>query len=587
MGKNLAVENSEVIALIQAPVSERYRETLQTLLGCAPAHLEIRALRQLGVWGALQAARRLAPARLVIPVEDVSALYTLPVLQMVGAITRARTLLIATPEGQLRAFTRLSLVPRAFDFAVSALLNAGSAINAWLRLRGLLRRERIRGTLRQSQRTLYLNGNLWFGVKAGGSVGHVAGVVNGLQRRGYEIRYASCSPGPLLAETVRYVPLKPQGVLAVPLELNSYRYNARMVRQLRRHLARQPADFIYQRMSLANFAGVELSRRFAIPLVTEYNGSEVWAQQHWGLPLDYAALATRAEDTMLRHSHLVVTISEVLRLELIGRGVAPERIVMYPNCIDPSVFDPERFAPAAVAALRARYRIAPEALVATFVGTFGRWHGVDVLAGVIRSLLEQEPEFLERSRLHFLLVGDGIKMSEVRKILDHPLAARYVTLAGLVPQHEAPLYLAASDILLSPHVQNPDGSPFFGSPTKLFEYMAMGKAIVASDLDQIGEVLKNSLRVNNLPPGPVPPGDSRVAVLCQPGSAAELIAALRFLVDSPQWRPALGRSARAVALAQYTWDRHVAEVLAGMERVLDTASEPVSGRAARPQEDAG
>ena len=51
--------------------------------------------------------------------------------------------------------------------------------------------------------------------------------------------------------------------------------------------------------------------------------------------------------------------------------------------------------------------------------------------------------------------------------------------------------LAACDVLASPHMGNPDGTRFFGSPTKLFEYMAMGRAIVASDLEQIGEVLEH------------------------------------------------------------------------------------------------
>jgi glycosyltransferase involved in cell wall biosynthesis len=574
-GTDLAVENSDVIALIQAPVSERYRETLRGLLGVAPASIEVRALRQLGVWGALRAMRQIAPARLVIPVEDANALHTLPVLQMLAAVTRARSLLVSTPEGQLCAFTRWSLVPQALAFGASAVLNACSALRARWRLRALRAQPLIRGMLGPAHRVLYVNGNLWFGVKAGGSIGHVAGVVNGLVRRAYHIRYASCSPGPLLAASVGYVPLQPQRVLSVPLELNGYRYNARMVRQLRRHLSANPADFIYQRLSLSNFAGVELSRRFGVPLVTEYNGSEVWAQQHWGRPLDYAALATRAEEVMLRHSHLVVTISEVLRLELVGRGVPAERIVMYPNCIDPAVFDPARFASPETSALKARLGIPADALVATFVGTFGRWHGVDVLARAIRSLLEQDVAFLDSSRLHFLLVGDGMKMAEVRAILEHPLAVKYVTIAGLVPQHEAPLYLAASDLLLSPHVENPDGSPFFGSPTKLFEYMAMGKPIIASDLDQIGEVLRHSVRVGQLPDDPPPSSDSHVAVLCQPGNPADIIAALHFLAANPGWRASLGRSARAVALDGYTWDRHVAEILAGMDRVLQkTTAQP-------------
>jgi glycosyltransferase involved in cell wall biosynthesis len=275
---------------------------------------------------------------------------------------------------------------------------------------------------------------------------------------------------------------------------------------------------------------------------------------------------------MLQHSHLVVTISEVLRRELVERGVEPQRIVTYPNCIDPGVFDPARFAPAELGALRARLGLAPDALVATFIGTFGRWHGVDVLARAIRRMLEEDQPFLERARLHFVLVGDGLKMQEVRDTFDHPLASRYVTLTGLVPQREAPLYLAASDVLLSPHVENPDGTPFFGSPTKLFEYMAMGKAIIASDLDQIGEVLVNALRIGALPAEPPAPHESRIAVLCRPGSTPDIVDALHFLADNPQWRACLGRNVREAALAKYTWDRHVEEILNGVERVAHLAS---------------
>ena len=75
--------------------------------------------------------------------------------------------------------------------------------------------------------------------------------------------------------------------------------------------------------------------------------------------------------------------------------------------------------------------------------------------------------------------------------------------------------MAACDLLASPHVPNSDGTPFFGSPTKLFEYMAMGKGIIASDLDQIGEVLEHD----------------HTAWMVKPGDAESLMLGLKTMID--------------------------------------------------------
>jgi glycosyltransferase involved in cell wall biosynthesis len=184
----------------------------------------------------------------------------------------------------------------------------------------------------------------------------------------------------------------------------------------------------------------------------------------------------------------------------------------------------------------------------------------------IAKLIRAHADWLKANRVVFVMVGDGVKMPAVKRALSEVEGAEFYRLVGLVPQPEAPGYLAASDILLSPHVENADGTSFFGSPTKLFEYMAMGKAIVASRLDQIGHVLDGSLDAAGLPKSFDSSTDA-VGVLGKPGDVSQLIDGIRFCVENPNWRVKLGANARARALARYTWQHHVDAILKGLERV--------------------
>ena len=121
----------------------------------------------------------------------------------------------------------------------------------------------------------------------------------------------------------------------------------------------------------------------------------------------------------------------------------------------------------------------------------------------------------------------------------------YVTFTGIVSYKEISKYLASCDILVAPHVPNSDGTPFFGSPTKLFEYMAMGKAIVASNMDQIGEVLENK----------------RTALLVVPGDVNSLSYGIIELIQKEDLRNTLGRNAREEVIRKYTWEQNVQKLL--------------------------
>ena len=555
--------------LTHSPLSRDFQSRLAVLVPPDALKLSIGELRQRPFLQMLKYLRSLQVNRLFLPIEDENGAVLLPVLQLLASIVPARCIYLVASDMRLQSLSRMAAIGAMFKLIYASTAARASVLRARREIAGLLKEDRIVVGMPSEQNVLYLNANLWFGVKAGGSVGHISGVVNALLQKGCAVNFATAGGHLLVSDKAVFTALRPPANFGFPWEINYYRFHFDVVLQIRRLMAQHRFDFIYQRMSIANYSGVALSRLFGVPLIIEYNGSEVWVARNWGRPLREQVLAEQVEEANLLHADLVVTISDVLRDELLARGLPAARIVSYPNCIDPAIFNPARFSAQEISEVRHRHNIPSDAVVVTFIGTFGQWHGAEILAHAIKQLIDNHQAWVAAKKVHFLMVGDGLKMPEVRSVLGVHAAGPQVTLAGLVPQQEAPLYLAASDILSSPHVSNADGSRFFGSPTKLFEYMAMGKAIVASDLDQIGVVLAKSLKAEQLPHDDLTSGseNASLALLCEAGSAVQHAAGIRFLVDNPNWRECLGRNARREALGRYTWRHHVEAILAGLANI--------------------
>ncbi|MBU2604949.1 MAG: glycosyltransferase [Alphaproteobacteria bacterium] len=519
----------------------------------------------------LRQLRSLGADRVLIPLEDENSGALLPLLSALAAVCDAQVLEVVDPNLQRRRLRRTAALGSLLQSGLASGAGAIAVVRCWWELGHILRRDRQEAAAADGE-VVYLKTNLWFGIKAGGSVGHVSGVINAILRRGLGVEVLAVERPVMIHDAATYKPVAPPSVYGVPSEVNLYRFQRSFHQQASRILKTHRPSFIYQRLSIGNYVGVQLARAFGVPLVIEYNGSEVWVQKNWGISLKLGALALRAEEACLRHAHVVVTISDVLRNELVERGVEPRRIACYPNCIEPEIFDPERFSVDEISALRRGYGIAGDAKVITFIGTFGMWHGVDVFARSIVELVHSHRDLLERTKAHFLLIGDGQKLPEVQKILSAEGVDRVVTLTGLVPQHLAPLHLAASDVFVSPHVANADGSQFFGSPTKLFEYMAMARPIIASDLEQIGQIFAGSPQVSELKSGGDLPADA-VALMAKPGSVPDLVRGITLLLENPDWGAILGKASRNEALTKYTWDDHIALIFDTLREVTSPKPE--------------
>ncbi|MFN8094495.1 MAG: glycosyltransferase [Vicinamibacteria bacterium] len=546
-------------ALVISPTSATPadREFFVARLGPGTAFTDLAGLRRSGV----RSLRR-CPARTVVaaapPAEiDLFADYLVALAFLVPGARRERQVPPGDPvrlgvPDLLRACLRVA----AGLFAGAAAL-AANAARAGL----LAPARRPARHAAEARRCLYLKPTLSFGSSVGGSVAHVAGVANALARAGISVRLLSAQEQPLVDPPCVQRVVPPRFLISFPFEVNSHRYQSIFLRAAREEAARERPDFVYQRYALNDLSGALLAEALGTPLVLEFNGSEVWAQRHWGEPLRFGRLAEAIERASLRRADLVVVVSQPLVDQAVSLGADPGRVLFYPNGIDPRAFDPARFGPEERRAARKALGVPADADLLTFVGTFGTWHGTDVLALAIRRLIEEDRAWLESRRAHFLFVGDGARGPRVREILGADVGGPFVTLAGVRPQAETPATLAASDVLLSPHVPNPDGTPFFGSPTKLFEYMAMAKPIVASDLDQIGWVLKG-WRPGEPPPEKGTRGRTCASVFTEPGSVDSLVAGLRQAVEMPAPdRQALGAEARRLVVESFTWDRNVAAVL--------------------------
>lgn len=550
------------IIMTAYPLSASFESKVCKLLGGSAQTVSVAQLRSQGIGGLIRQLWSMRVSTLALPIEEENATALLPVLKLLAAFTRSQSICIVHPDLRYVAVSRWQIALDGLHFLSASISCLWTAYRANRELTALLQKTRVAArTFATTGSVLYLKTNLWFGIKAGGSVGHIAGVINGLHRLGYRVTFASAEPPVMLDSGIKFLPVKPPTAFGMPYELNNYRFQESFLNAMESYKGIPSVNLIYQRLSAANYLGVILSRHYRLPLVVEYNGSEVWVAKHWGRGMRFQKLAEMAEDAMLRHAHLIVTVSEALKADLIERGVEANRIVMYPNCIDPCIYNSDRYSADELQNLRKTLEIPDDSVLVTFVGTFGQWHGAEKLAEAIAYLWETKKYKLPTEKLHFLLVGDGLTKQTVERIVNEAGADEICTFTGLIPQSETPKYLAASDILVSPHVQNPDGTKFFGSPTKLFEYMAVGKAIIASDLEQIGEILRNSIRIDSQETEEEISKNGRVALLVAPSDANELSAAIVKVAENRLLMNALGDNAKKLAIEKYTWATHVKKIV--------------------------
>ena len=317
-------------------------------------------------------------------------------------------------------------------------------------------------------------------------------------------------------------------------ELLEFAYTAKAYRRLAREAASFRPDVIYERYNLFAPAGVWYARRHGQPLLLEIN-APLYEERltHNGLAL--RGLARWTEKVCWTKADHVLPVTEVLAGMVEEAGVPRGKITVIPNGVDR-----RRFLPLSDPDLaKSRLGLAGKTVLG-FVGFVRDWHRLE---RVIDWLAKADPD----DPRHLLLIGDGDVLPALLHDAEQKGVRQRITTTGIVSRDHLGDHLAAIDIALQP------GVSAYASPLKLFEYMVMGKAILAPDTANLREVLTHG----------------QDALLVPPDDDQAFAAALDQLVHDADLRARLGDGAALRIIdGDYLWQSNAERVLALAEQAI-------------------
>ena len=228
----------------------------------------------------------------------------------------------------------------------------------------------------------------------------------------------------------------------------------------------------------------------------------------------------------------IVVITKGLKDELVRLGVSQEKIMLAPDAVDLDKFHPK----ASVSDLRNVLGLPQDKKIIFYSGHLFEWKGAQVLADVASRLDDD-----------CLIVFLGGMDSDIQAFQTANRHLKNVALLPHVPYAELPKYMACADVAVLPNKKGMEISELFTSPLKMFQYMASGVPIVASDLPSIREILNDSN-----------------AVLVEPNSPDALARGITKVLNDPDLAKRI--SAQALEdVKQYSWDKRAERILRSLQ----------------------
>jgi glycosyltransferase involved in cell wall biosynthesis len=296
-------------------------------------------------------------------------------------------------------------------------------------------------------------------------------------------------------------------------------------------------DLVYERFGAFQALG-SACRQDGTPWVLETNGPLFYEAKVERKSLALSPLARRMERKAYRDCDILVCISETLKEIIVEYcGVSADKVVVIPNGVDTTFFDPHRYEP----------RRLFSGFTVGFVGNLYAWAGLDLLFEAVADLHRTGLE------IHTVIVGDGMMRQrwedQVRKLG----ITEQVVFTGRVPRPMVPPFIAGFDVGYSGQVALQLGK-MYHSPLKIYEYMSMAKPAIASGFPDAQRVIHDGVD----------------GFLFVPGDKESLKEGLRRACDAHEDLAQMGETARTKVVAHHSWAARAGSLLGAIDRLQAT-----------------
>jgi len=242
-----------------------------------------------------------------------------------------------------------------------------------------------------------------------------------------------------------------------------------------------------------------------------------------------------------KHAHYIITVTQGIKVYFVAAGINEEKIFVVENGANIELFKPidSQYAQRLMG-LPDKYKYV------CFVGNLAPWQGTEYLIQAAPHILK------ECSDVRFLVVGDGKMRGEMEnKALQLAVFDQFI-FTGMVPYEQVTYYINASTICVAPFIITRNEKIGL-SPLKMYEYLACGKPVVASDIPGVRHLLNKS--------------DS--GVLVEPENSEELAIAILKLLHNEELRKEMGMKGRKYIVENHSWGAAARKVADVCERSIN------------------